>query len=72
VSADATSSCFAPFCQVRLGEFSNKELSVEIQQNVREQDVFVIQSGCGHVNNHFMELLIIIHALKTASARYAG
>jgi len=38
---------------------------------VREQDVFVIQSGCGHVNNNFMELLIIIHALKTASARYA-
>jgi ribose-phosphate pyrophosphokinase len=39
---------------------------------VRDQDVFVIQSGCGHVNNHLMELLIIIHACKIASARYAA
>ena len=55
--------------QVKLGEFSNKETSVEVRQNVRDKDVFVIQSGCGHVNNNFMELLIIIHACKIASAR---
>lgn len=54
---------------MKLGEFSNNETSVEIKQNVRDQDVFVIQSGCGHVNNHLMELLIIIHACKIASAR---
>jgi len=55
--------------KIRLGEFSNKETSVEIGQNVRDKDVFVIQSGCGNTNSNLMELLIIIHACKIASAR---
>jgi ribose-phosphate pyrophosphokinase len=36
---------------------------------VREEDVFIIQSGCGEINDMVMELLIMISACKTASAR---
>ncbi|KAK9466953.1 phosphoribosyltransferase-like protein [Lipomyces arxii] len=50
-------------------KFSNGETSVSIKDSVREKDVYVIQSGCGHVNDTFMELLITISACKTASAR---
>ncbi|KAK9474606.1 phosphoribosyltransferase-like protein [Dipodascopsis tothii] len=50
-------------------KFSNGETSVKIIDSVREKDVYVIQSGCGHVNDNFMELLITISACKTASAR---
>eukprot|EP00128_Syssomonas_multiformis_P013097 Colp12_sorted_trinity150504_noHs@34491 len=49
-------------------KFKNKETSVEIGESVRGEDVFIIQSGCGEVNDHLMELLIIINACKTASA----
>ena len=40
-----------------------------IGESVRDEDVFVIQTGCGEVNDYLMELLVIIHACKTASAR---
>ncbi|KAK9317792.1 phosphoribosyltransferase-like protein [Lipomyces starkeyi] len=50
-------------------KFSNGETSVSIKDSVREKDVYVIQSGCGHVNDNFLELLITISACKTASAR---
>ena len=45
------------------------EIFVEIQENVRGEDVFVIQSTSAPANDHLMELLIIIDALKRASAR---
>lgn len=50
-------------------KFSNGETSIEIQNSVREKDVFIVQSGCGSVNDNFMELLIMISACKTASAK---
>ena len=50
-------------------KFSNGETSVKIGESVREEDVFIIQSGCGDVNDSLMELLILIQACKTASAR---
>lgn len=40
-----------------------------IKDSVREKDVYVVQSGCGHVNDNFIELLIMISACKTASAK---
>ncbi|PPQ70065.1 hypothetical protein CVT24_003809 [Panaeolus cyanescens] len=52
-----------------VSKFSNGETSVKISESVREEDVFIIQSGCGDVNDNFMELLILISACKTASAR---
>jgi ribose-phosphate pyrophosphokinase len=53
----------------RLSKFSNNETSVELYESVREQDVYIVQSGCGHVNDNFFELLVMIQACKTASAR---
>ncbi|KAI9496872.1 phosphoribosyltransferase-like protein [Zychaea mexicana] len=52
-----------------LAKFSNNETRVELYESVREQDVYIVQSGCGHVNDNFMELLIMIQACKTASAK---
>lgn len=54
--------------QCDLGTFSNKETSVQMKQSVRNLDVYIVQSGCGHVNDHLMELLIMISACKMASA----
>lgn len=58
-----------PLVPVTLGKFSNKETSVTISESVRESDVYIIQSGTGNVNDHIMELLILIAACKTASAK---
>ncbi|CCE85609.1 Piso0_005223 [Millerozyma farinosa CBS 7064] len=55
--------------QVDSKKFSNGETSIEIEGSVREKDVFIIQSGCGDVNDNFIELLIMIAACKTASAK---
>ncbi len=49
--------------------FNDGEINVKIKENVRGEDVFVIQPTCPPVNNNLMELLIIIDALKRASAR---
>ncbi len=59
---------------IRLGEalvgrFSEGEIRVKINQNVRGRDVFVIQPTCPPVNDHLMELLILLDALRRASAR---
>jgi ribose-phosphate pyrophosphokinase len=49
--------------------FADMEVFVEIQENVRGEDIFVIQSTSYPANDHLMELLIVIDALKRASAR---
>jgi ribose-phosphate pyrophosphokinase len=54
--------------QINIHTFSNENIKVKIQENVRESDVFVIQTASPPVNVHFMELLILIDALKYASA----
>ena len=51
-----------------VGRFSDGEVTVEIQQNVRARDVFVVQSTCAPTNDNLMELLIMVDALKRASA----
>jgi ribose-phosphate pyrophosphokinase len=50
-------------------KFSNGETGVEVAASVRDEDVFIIQSGSGKVNDNLMELLILVNACKTASAR---
>lgn len=52
-----------------LTKFSVGETRVEIKESVRGKDVYIIQSGGGKVNDHLMELLIMISACKTASAK---
>ena len=49
-------------------EFSNENIFVKINQNVREHDVFIIQPTCSPVNKSVMELLIMLDAVKRASA----
>ena len=52
-----------------VGRFSDGEVTVELHQNVRARDVFVVQSTCAPTNENLMELLIMVDALKRASAR---
>src|SRR6202521_1217240 len=51
-----------------VGKFSDGEVLVELLENVRGKDVFVLQSTCAPTNDNLMELLIMIDALKRASA----
>ena len=46
------------------GRFSDREIFVEIQDSVRGQDVYVVQSTCAPVNDNLMELLIMVDALR--------
>jgi len=55
--------------QAEIGRFSDGECQVEITENVRGSDVFVIQSTCTPTNDHIMELLLMLDAFKRASAR---
>jgi len=55
--------------KAKVRTFSDGEVFVEIEENVRGTDVFVIQSTCPPVNHNLMELLIMIDALKRASSR---
>lgn len=58
-----------PVTQASIKRFSDMEVFVEIQENVRGEDVFVIQSTSYPANDHLMELLIMIDALKRGSAK---
>ena len=58
-----------PLAKAQVRRFADMEVFVEIQENVRGQDVYVIQSTSFPANDHLMELLIIIDALRRASAR---
>ena len=51
-----------------VGRFSDGEIAVEIEENVRGKDVFIIQPTCSPANENLMELLVMIDALKRASA----
>jgi ribose-phosphate pyrophosphokinase len=58
-----------PLAQAEFKRFKDNEIFVEIQENVRGEDVFLIQSTSYPANDHLMELLIGIDALRRASAR---
>src|ERR1700761_2144087 len=58
-----------PFTKAVVRRFADMEVFVEIQENVRGEDMFVVQSTSFPANDNLMELLIIIDALKRASAR---
>jgi len=58
-----------PLARCIVRRFADMEIFVEVQENVRGEDVFIIQSTSAPANDHLMELLIIVDALKRASAR---
>ena len=67
----AAEICYELGCQLgaaRVREFSDGEVHLQIQENVRGCDVFVVQPTCTPVDRHLMELLLMMDALKRASA----
>ena len=58
-----------PLCRAVVRRFADMEIFVEIQENVRGEDVFVVQSTCFPTNDNLMELLIMLDALRRGSAR---
>ena len=57
-----------PLAEAQVKAFADGENNIQIQENVRGADVFVVQPTCTPVNHHIMELLFMIHALKLSSA----
>lgn len=55
--------------EVELKKFKDNEISVKIGENIREIDLFIVQSTCNPANDHLMELLLMIDAAFRASAR---
>jgi ribose-phosphate pyrophosphokinase len=58
----------APLGRANVGRFSDGEVMVEILENVRGRDVFVLQSTCAPTNDNLMEVMVMVDALKRASA----
>ena len=58
-----------PLGRAHTTRFSNENLKIKIEENVREQDVFVVQTACPPLSEHIIELLILLDALEHSSAR---
>ncbi|MCB1802930.1 MAG: ribose-phosphate diphosphokinase, partial [Gammaproteobacteria bacterium] len=69
LTADIASYLDIPLGKAAVGQFSDGESMVEIQENVRGRDVFVVQPTCEPTNDNLMELLVMIDALRWSSAR---
>ena len=69
LSADIVAYLDMPLGKAAVGQFSDGETMVEIQENVRGRDVFVVQPTCEPTNDNLMELLVMIDALRWASVR---
>ena len=68
LAADVVQRLNISLGRATVGRFSDGEIMVEIQENVRGKDVFVLQSTCAPTNDNLMELLVMVDALKRASA----
>ena len=60
--------CFATLVPAKVTTFADGESSVEFLENIRGEDVFIIQSTCTPVNDSIMELMIMIDAARRSSA----
>jgi len=68
LAAEIVSNLSLPLGKAVVGQFSDGEVMVEIQENVRGRDVFIVQPTCDPTNDNLMELLVMIDALRSASA----
>ncbi len=68
LAGDIASHLQLPLARVQVGRFSDSEVQIEILENVRGRDVFVVQSTSPPANDHLMELLVLVDALRRASA----
>jgi ribose-phosphate pyrophosphokinase len=62
------SRLYLPLGKAKVDKFSDGEVAVELNENVRGKDVFVLQSTCAPTNDNLMELVVMIDALRRASA----
>ena len=69
LTADIAAYLDIPLGKAAVGQFSDGETMVEIQENVRGRDVFVVQPTCEPTNDTLMELLVMIDALRWSSVR---
>ena len=69
LAAEITAHLSLPLGKAVVGQFSDGEVMTEIQENVRGRDVFVVQPTCAPTNDNLMELLVMIDALRWASAK---
>jgi ribose-phosphate pyrophosphokinase len=69
LAAEITGHLNLPLGKAVVGQFSDGEVMTEIQENVRGRDIFVVQSTCAPTNDNLMELLVMIDALRWASAK---
>ena len=67
LAAEIAANMGIPLGEAAVKRFSDGEVSVEIKQNVRARDVFVVQSTCAPTNDNLMELLVMVDALRRAS-----
>ena len=68
LAQDVSNHLSLPLGKAVVGRFSDGEVQVELLENVRGRDVFLIQSTCAPTNDNLMELLIMVDALRRASA----
>jgi ribose-phosphate pyrophosphokinase len=68
LAADIVRHLNLPMGRAAVGRFSDGEITVELMDNVRGRDVFIVQSTCTPTNDHLMELLIMVDACRRASA----
>ncbi len=69
LAREVCDSLGTPLGKLHTVRFSNENLKVKIDENVREQDVFVVQTATPPLSEHIVELLILLDALKHSSAR---
>jgi ribose-phosphate pyrophosphokinase len=69
LAGEITAHLNIPLSKAELRKFSDGEIFVELKENVRGADVYIIQPTCTPVNDHLMELVIMVDALRRASAR---
>ena len=68
LAKDIARHLMLPLGQANVGRFSDGEINVEILENIRGRDVFIVQPTCPPTNDHLMELLIMADACRRASA----
>ncbi len=69
LAKDIVNALYMPLGKAVVSKFSDGEVMVEIMENVRGKEIFVVQPTCAPVNDHLMELLTMIDAFRRASAK---
>ena len=72
LAKEISDHCFCDIIPSKISKFADGECSVEFLENVRGEDVFIIQSTCTPVNDNLMELMVMIDSAKRSSAKRIG